>query len=511
MSSLKLNGLNIHFHSGKAIIFLVGFFFCGVSMSGLAQTELDTESGAGGQEGEVLDIGIQNDSPTSVSSPSPTSANSNSYNTQELSHSSPRLKEVSQSPSNRPSGGVKSVDKSSNLAPVDSSTSSPSQPSSSNSLTSGATLDRQNYEDKLRVRDGVITTPQGGIVILNQSSPSPVVQQPTTYVEANSTPESRTEEYRRARQDAELNTEKRIFEKLEESRLQDEKRRLERIMGGVGLGGAATELSPNGNPKSPNPANLQSVQVIGEEGNRFDSTNPSANGQSGIENKRSGDLRSMDKQNKLIEDEVQGAEAGGAIDGTGSAKDPATDKNSRHYYMSGTVGSASYEGVSNVQGNIAAGASFGALLNNGLSMEVSFLYSNFYIDEYWWNYPYFKEMDQYSLGVGAKYNFNFGIVKPSIGGLVAYTYRRYFDRGYYSYTYSDDSEVSSHAVDLGLTAGVDLEFTEQFSVGVEYRYMTNLASKTDSEYLTSRSIWREGQPVEKTDYSVVGLVGKFHF
>ncbi|MBK8201019.1 MAG: hypothetical protein IPK68_01385 [Bdellovibrionales bacterium] len=67
---------------------------------------------------------------------------------------------------------------------------------------------------------------------MNQGNANPSTQQqPTTYVEATPSPESRTEQFRRARQDAEANTEKILSEKLEESRLVDERRRLEKILG----------------------------------------------------------------------------------------------------------------------------------------------------------------------------------------------------------------------------------------------------------------------------------------
>ncbi|MBV2168346.1 MAG: hypothetical protein KUL82_06530, partial [Bdellovibrio sp.] len=79
------------------------------------------------------------------------------------------------------------------------------------------------------------TAPVSGqpIYILNQATPTSTAQlqqsqiqkQPTTVIEASPLSESRAEQIRRARQDAELQTEQRIVEKLEQSRMEDEKKR----------------------------------------------------------------------------------------------------------------------------------------------------------------------------------------------------------------------------------------------------------------------------------------------
>lgn len=349
-----------------------------------------------------------------------------------------------------------------------------------------------------------VATAAPGIIILNQGNAAPSTQQqPTTYVEATPSPESRTEQFRRARQDAEANTEKLLSEKLEESRLVDERKRLEKILGNT-IEGSAINSDPQQqqqqNPQAQGYNSVQKVQVINEAPRTFGQENDSMIREK-VEKLQKSDKSDLDLVQEVEESEATAAKQVAAVAAV----------NTRQYYLGGAVGSASYLGVVNVQGNMAAGVTFGSILPTGVSLEASFMYSNFYIDEYWWNFPYFREMDQYSLGLGAKYNFSFGIVKPNFGGLISYNYRKYFDRGYYSYGYSNDSEVTSHAIDLGLTAGVDVDITETFSLGFEYRYMTNLANRADSDYLTSRSVWREGQPVERTDYNFVTLTGKLRF
>lgn len=60
---------------------------------------------------------------------------------------------------------------------------------------------------------------------------TPVYKQPTTVVEASPLVESKAEKIRKSRQDAEVATEQGIVEKLEQSRLEDEKRRAEVLFG----------------------------------------------------------------------------------------------------------------------------------------------------------------------------------------------------------------------------------------------------------------------------------------
>ena len=64
-----------------------------------------------------------------------------------------------------------------------------------------------------------------------QVNVQPVQKQPTTVIEATPLTESRAEKMRRARQDTELQTEQKIVEKLEQSRIEDEKKRSDVLFG----------------------------------------------------------------------------------------------------------------------------------------------------------------------------------------------------------------------------------------------------------------------------------------
>ena len=99
-------------------------------------------------------------------------------------------------------------------------------------------------DPNMAAQDGARPSQAGaGVVILNSQTASGtssaeaktrsvLKNQPTTYVEASPLVESRAEQMRKQRQQAELNTEQRIVEKLEQSRLEDEKDRAARLFGG---------------------------------------------------------------------------------------------------------------------------------------------------------------------------------------------------------------------------------------------------------------------------------------
>lgn len=343
--------------------------------------------------------------------------------------------------------------------------------------------DQEQYPNQrkkvVRVKEGAVASPQQGIVILNQGSQAvPVVQQPTTYVEANPLQDSRADQLRRARQDAEISTEKKIVEKLEESRLEDEKRRSEKLFG--------DRLNQMNEPQPQNPVPVysepQAVQVI---------PSPAPAPQANDEDMKA---EIMDAVRTEISE----------------LKKEEPKKPEQRYYLSGAIGMAEYPDVVNVEGNVATGLTFGTEMDSGVVVEAGFHYSNYYIDEYW-SYPFFKELDQYNFSIAAKYSLLKGKIRPMVGALAGYTYRKYFDRGYYNFSYSNESEVTSKGFDLGLLAGLDVDLTESFAIGVEYRYVMNVTSRTDSEFLTRRfqPLW--GEPVEELDYTLITLNGKFRF
>ncbi len=84
-----------------------------------------------------------------------------------------------------------------------------------------------------------------------------VQKQPVTYIQDTPLEESKAERLRKTRQSVEVETEQRIVEKLEQSRLEDEKKRQQSIFGGENQAAGAVVV-PAGNSVGSSP-NLQSV------------------------------------------------------------------------------------------------------------------------------------------------------------------------------------------------------------------------------------------------------------
>ena len=89
------------------------------------------------------------------------------------------------------------------------------------------------------------------------------MKQPTTVIEASPLTESKAETIRKARQDAELATEQTIVEKLEMSRMEDEKRRAEVLFGDkFNSLNAAAQISGNNNTVNQTNTVVETQQAV---------------------------------------------------------------------------------------------------------------------------------------------------------------------------------------------------------------------------------------------------------
>ncbi|MCB0392453.1 MAG: porin family protein [Bdellovibrionales bacterium] len=318
---------------------------------------------------------------------------------------------------------------------------------------------------------------QRKVFILNRSTQ--VQQQPITNVEATPLTDSRAAQLRRARQDAEISTEQKIVEKLEQSRLQDEKDRAQRLFG---------NKLENQEPQQEVVAPMaQTVQVVPQQ---QEEKGPS------LDEVKEEIIASMREELTPVEEETKA-----------------------QTYISGTIGLAEYQNAINVESNEAMGISIGTRLDEKFIVEGTFLYSNHYVDQVnnsYSTYFVYDDLDQYNFIAAAKYAPQFGRFSPFIGGLVSYTHRKYTEvnyDNYYSRTSSQISEESeTDSFDWGLTLGVDVHLGDNFIIGAEYRYITNLTTKSDSRFLNDYyNYYNVGTPLEEFDYSTFGIVGKVLF
>jgi hypothetical protein len=310
-----------------------------------------------------------------------------------------------------------------------------------------------------------------------------VQKQPTTFVQASPLSESRADQMRKARQETELQTETKIVEKLEQSRIEDEKRRAQ-VLFGDRLEQAQQQQvqQPVAQPipvvVAPAPQNVP-VEVVSEP----------------KENTRD-----------IIREELQAAL---------KAEEEAPVTATEQKYFAASVGIAEVQSASNIRGNYSLAAAFGTMFDNTYAVEGSFQYSNFtmnpvvrgLISTGGFSY-YAPDMDvnAYSGAIALKYFLFDGMVKPVLGGLVQYTYRTYA----YNSSVNDVDSTNSHAVDLGAIAGADIQFNKKFSVGVEYKHLFNISSRRgDSAVVDNQPYY--GTALEKLNSYVMSVSAKVLF
>lgn len=340
------------------------------------------------------------------------------------------------------------------------------------------------------VRATTVNTRQP-IVILNQAPSAAAAVQKQPVAEINDTPlkEGRAERLRRARQDAEIKTEQKIVEKLEASRMEDEKKRA-----AILFGDKFNNLE-NQQQQAAQPVPVQQVPVY---------TPPVAEApvQTQVVEEPKENTRDIIREELSMalktEKEVPMA--------------PIESK-----YVAGVLGVGDVPDASNVQGNYAMGIAVGSQYDNFI-LEGSFLFSNYTVGNqgYYvsghgggfspYNYVYDSiDVKQYSGSLAAKVQLFDGMIRPVFGGVVAYSYRDFaWDNKTY---YRNDAKANSHAIDVGTVIGADLQFTPKYTVGLDFRYMWNLSSRVNA----GANWWSTTNDIEKFQYYIMSINGRVNF
>lgn len=332
---------------------------------------------------------------------------------------------------------------------------------------------------------------QGGqpIYIMNQPAvqaqpqQQPVQKQPTTYIEASPLNKSRAEQMRESRQQVEAETETKIVEKLEQSRIEDEKKRANVLFG--------DKLDNMNQPQQP-AVQAAPAPVVAP---------------APVEDKES--------TRDMIREELQMAMAADA-----PPPAPTSQK-----YFSASAGVANYPDARNVRGNYLLGAAFGNKYNNVYAVEGTFMASNYSVDKLdsnpvqifdpsapggYYYAPQVIDVTQYSMSVAIKYFLLESMVRPVVGGLAQFSYRTFGAVDPYGGTTL--GSATSQAIDMGLITGADIEVSPTMSLGVDFRYMFNLSSRTTtdnrSQYYRHPSY---GTPIEKLQYYTLSFAAKVNF
>jgi hypothetical protein len=326
----------------------------------------------------------------------------------------------------------------------------------------------------------------------NRSSYSAPQKQPLTVIEAAPLKESRAEQIRRARQETELMTEQKIVEQLEQSRIEDEKKRADVLFGDKfnQLNGAQPPASA---PIVPPPVQIvPPAPVVVEE-------------------------KEAELDREVLRSEIAAALAD---------QHPEEKPTERKTYFGLSGGMTEYAGFSNVRGNYSVGFTVGQKIMDRFLVEGGFQYSNLEVSQKdgrvycgydafgaWVcsTYPRITNLDQYNATIVGKYHFLDGSFRPLVGGAVSYTYRTYTDTQFAL----SNNEANSNAMDLGLLAGADLEITENFALGVDLRYFWNLWYKTSTresfQRPVSQVLYNSDKLVERAGYTMISVSGRASF
>lgn len=317
-----------------------------------------------------------------------------------------------------------------------------------------------------------------------------VQKQPQVDVIAAPLTKSRAEKIREARQQAEVDTENKVAEKIELSRMEDEKKRAAQLFGEQQ---AVQQTQVTTTVVAPVQTQQQAVvaaPVVVEP------------------------VKEEKVDRGTIREELRAA-----LDAEKSALEekPSIEK---HYFGVG-LGIGDYPDATNVRGNYILNAAFGTKYDDTYAVEGQFNYGDYTVDRSWsgmwygmW-VPQMVDVHQYSGAVAVKYFFLDGMIKPTVGGLAQYSYRTFsWSSNPYSYGgYGANNTASSHAVDLGATIGADIEFKKKWTLGLDFKYLFNVASRWNGNS-NSNFLWQGGEfgtPIEKLQYYTLALSAKVNF
>lgn len=340
-----------------------------------------------------------------------------------------------------------------------------------------------------------------GIVILNnQKSSQGTVQgasqtqnaiqdQPTNVIEDSPLNMSAAERRRRDRQNLEMQTEQKIVEKLEDARIEDERARSERLFN-KGFG-------------SRDQQDQQRQEVVPQQIQVIQAPPPVV-------------VEKKEEPKVDVKAEVRAAM---------EEMKPKHEEVSTGYYMHGLAGIGSYPDATNVRGDMALGFGFGIVTPERFVAEGTFQYSQYSVTEgqslnyYQPNYSNsipFTKVTQYNFQAAVKYQLLSGRVRPVVGAIAGYTYRSYEGQNaiysqYYGTGYSNLNSPSTNSFDLGALVGLDIQVTNSFSIGGDFRYMKNVAYRGNNDYSNAYALPAPFKRLEEINYYLASLVGKFTF
>ena len=194
-------------------------------------------------------------------------------------------------------------------------------------------------------------------------------------------------------------------------------------------------------------------------------------------------------------------------------------KNEKNIYISAVIGTGAYPDVNNIQGSYSATIALGYKWNNMIMFEGGFGLTRYQMDVLNLSIQNRRDnfdIDQYTAFLGAKYRILKGRVVPTVGGILAYTHRAFTLTNPFNQpvTVETIDAGTSQTTDLGLTAGIDYEFSKEFAIGLDVKYMINLANKNnqDSNNINSTNFnGYAGTTIERLQHYTAGVSARMSF
>lgn len=186
----------------------------------------------------------------------------------------------------------------------------------------------------------------------------------------------------------------------------------------------------------------------------------------------------------------------------------------KKFYVATHLGVGAYPEVSNVDKGYNVSVAAGYQSDKALMYEVGFGLAKSQLSVK--NNLKFGQRDnfditQYQGNLAGKYRLE-GLlgtnIKPVAGLVVSYTYRKYGQTNN-QLSVSGNTGTSS-SIDGGISGGVDYDLNRSFAVGVDFRYMFNLANQVNANYINP-SYGYNGMQLETLQYYVAGVGARMNF
>jgi outer membrane protein W len=237
----------------------------------------------------------------------------------------------------------------------------------------------------------------------------------------------------------------------------------------------------------------------------------------------SADLKEAQKKDddvKIQKVEIINPSAPVATTSAATIKEEKQDEEKRIWYAGIGAGSVIYNGNTEQKSNF--GIMVGTMLDEHVAVEGSFIYSSFSLNNYWGGVNngvqngLFGSMDQYDISGTLKYYvLDSKQFRPYVGGSADYIYRQYKDRyingnNYFSQYDNYTTGQNTNALNAALLAGIDVKLTDRLLIGGEFKYSLPVYAQ-DNGLITQSYVMAYAKPLEQTSFTSWLVSLKFLF